>query len=174
MHCQGHSTPAGTCHACQYLTEDGVMADPSGLRSQDGSGYLFHDVATPGRRMGQLPLSRSAGTSGSGRIAQPLAIKIDSGDRDGGGDQAPAGGYPVVIRGKGCSAAFERSGGETRAPVAVLRPITALCGNDLRGYAVVARLGDVHELLALAAGGSPECNLGAGRCSKLPYRASNL
>ena len=61
MHLQERSTPAGTCHACQYLMEDGVMADPSGLRSQDGSGYFFHDVATPGRRMGQLPLPFHSG-----------------------------------------------------------------------------------------------------------------
>src|ERR1700678_582169 len=126
--------------------------------------------------MGQLPLPfpvRKAGTSGSGCIAQPLAIKIDSSDSDGGGDQAPAGGYPVVIRGKGSSAAFERSGGETRAPVAVLRPITALCGNYLRGDTIAAGLGGEGELLALVAGGSPECHLGAGGRSKLPYRASN-
>jgi hypothetical protein len=27
----GAFDPAGTCHACQYLTEEGVIADPSGF-----------------------------------------------------------------------------------------------------------------------------------------------
>ena len=113
---------------------DGRRGDRRAIRfcSQDGSGYLFNDVATPGRRMGQLPLpfrARGTGRSGGGCIAQPLAIKIHSSDCDDGGAQAPAGGYPVVIRGKGSGAAFERSGGKARAPVAVLRPITTLCGN---------------------------------------------
>ena len=120
----GASAPAGTCHACQYLTEEGVMGEPSALVPMDGAGYLFHDIAASGRSMGQLPLSFAAGMvayrSHWPSMSTPATVMVD-------GVRLPDAETRSLSAAK--EAVLPSSGPEVKArpPVAVLRPISRLC-----------------------------------------------